>query len=335
MRLGAFRQCTAWTMFFCVYGVADAHPASVSDQPPTATFPSRPIRMVIPLAPGGGSDIVGRVVAQALTDHWGQTVVVDNRPGAGSVVGTAIVAKAAADGYTMLVSSSSVAISPALYKKLGYDTLRDLAAVSLLASQPSILAVHHAAPFNSPGDLVAFAKAHPRQLAFGSAGAGSATHLGGVLLGFSTGIDLLHVPYKSAGLATAALMSGEVQVLLTNMASVLPHGRAGKLKTLAVTSARRSPTAPEIPTMIEAGYSGFEYSTWYGMLVPARTPPGKIEYLHAATKASLGKHKTRERLVRQGLDIHGTTPDSFQNYLAAEIHRWERIVKATGLAPQD
>ncbi len=314
-------------------------PALAADTPsnpalqgvPGEKFPSRPLRMVIPLAPGGGSDIVGRIVALALAEHWAVPVVVDNRPGAGSTVGTAIVAKALADGYTILLSSSSVAISPALYRHLDFDTQRDLTGVSLLASQPSLLAVHHSVPVSSIVELIAHAKARPQHLAFGSAGKGSATHLGGELLKFNAGIELLHVPYKSAGLATTALLAGEVQVLMTNMASVLPYHKSGKIRVLAITSHKRSPAAPDIPTLAEAGVPKFEYSTWYGMLAPARTARNTVARLHAATAAVLSKPPVRDRLTAQGMDLHATSPDSFQAYFEGELRRWDRIIKAAGI----
>ncbi len=199
-------------------------------------YPAKPVRMIVPLAPGGGSDIVGRIVALGLSDYWGQPVVVDNRPGAGSTVGTSIAARAPADGYTLLVSSSSMAISPALYKNLNFDIRRDFDEVTLIASQPSILAVHPSVPASSVKELIALARSQPGRLSFASAGAGSATHLGTELLQHAAGISMLHVPYKSAGLATSALLSGEVQVLLTNMASTLPYVKSGKIKALGVSS---------------------------------------------------------------------------------------------------
>ena len=200
-------------------------------------YPTKPVRMIVPLAPGGGSDIVGRIIALELVNHWGQSVVVDNRPGAGSTVGTSIAAKAPADGYTLLVSSSSIAISPALYKNLDFDIKRDFAGVTLIASQPSILAVHSSVPVNSVKELIALARAHPGKLTYASAGPGSATHLGTELLKYTAGIDLLHVPYKSAGQATSALLSGETQILVTNMASVLPHVKSGRIKPPSHSSA--------------------------------------------------------------------------------------------------
>jgi tripartite-type tricarboxylate transporter receptor subunit TctC len=235
--------------------------------------------MVVPLAPGGGSDIVGRILAQALSDHWGKSVVVDNRPGAGSAVGTSIAAKAAPDGYTTLVSSSSMAISPALYKNLDFDVSRDFAGVTLIASQPSMLVVHPSVKAATVKELLALAKASPGKLPYASAGIGSATHLGTELLLYASKVEMLQVPYKSAGLATSALVSGEAQVLLTNMASVLPHVASGRLTALGISSAKRSALAPAVPTLSESGLPGFEYATWYGMLVPARTPQDIIGYL--------------------------------------------------------
>ena len=295
-------------------------------------YPTKPVRMIVPLAPGGGSDIVGRVLAMALTEYWGQSVIVDNRPGAGSAVGTSIAAKAAPDGYTLLVSSSSIAISPALYKNLNFDIKRDFAGVTLIASQPSILAVHSSVPANSLKELIGFAKQQPEKLAYASAGPGSATHLGMELLKHSAGISVLHVPYKSAGLATSALLSGEVQILLTNMASVLPHVKSGKIRALGVSSLKRSPLAADVPTVSEAGVPGFEYATWYGMLVPAAAPRTRIGRLHADITKIIKVPQVQERFVSQGLEILGTTPAEFEAYLAAEVAKWEKVVRAAGIS---
>lgn len=294
-------------------------------------YPSKPVRMIIPLAPGGGSDIVGRIVAQALSAQWGQSVIVDNRPGAGSTVGTAIAAKSASDGHTVLVSSSSVAISPALYKDLSYDVRRDFAGVTLIASQPSVLAVHPSLGVASLSELIALAKSRPGKLPYASAGPGSATHLGTELLKYSAGIDLLHVPYKSAGLATTALLAGEAQVLLTNMASVMPHLKSGRIKALGVSSARRSPLAPDLPTIAEAGVPGFEYATWYGMLVPAGTPPPIVERIRDDTAKSIHAPQVRDRFSGQGLDVYGTTPAEFQAHLGAELVKWEKLIRAAAV----
>jgi len=296
-----------------------------------ADYPTKPVRMIVPLAMGGGSDIVGRIVAVALADHWGQPVVVDNRPGAGSTLGTSIAAKAAPDGYTLLVSSSSMAISPALYKKLPFDVLRDFAPVTLIASQPSILAVHGAVNARTVPELIALAKAQPGMLAYGSAGTGSATHLGSELFKYAAGIDLLHVPYKSAGLATSALLAGEVQLLVTNMASVLPHIKSGRVRALGITSLQRSPIAPDVPTVAESGLPKFEYATWYGMLVPARTPSAIVTRIQTAIAKVLGAPQVRERLSQQGLEVLATSSGEFGRYLAEEVARWQTVVKAAGI----
>jgi len=288
--------------------------------------------MIVPFAPGGGSDIVGRILAVGLTEAWGQSVVVDNRPGAGSTLGTALAAKAPPDGYTLLVASSALALSPALYRDLPFDTLKDFAPVALLANQPSIVAVHPAVAAKSVGELVALAKAQPGKLAYASAGAGSATHLGSELLKLAAGIDLAHIPYKSAGQAASALVGGEVQVLVTNMATALPLARAGRIRGLAVTSPKRSSLAPELPTVAESGLAGFEYATWYGMLVPARTPAALVARLNQDSARALQSGPIRERLVAQGLDVIAGPADAFGTYLAAELARWARVAKVAQLA---
>ncbi len=296
-----------------------------------ATFPARPVRMIVPLAPGGGSDIVARIAAAALGDAWGQSIVVDNRPGAGSVVGTAIAAKALPDGHTLLVSSSSLAISPALYKELPYDLRRDFAPVTLLASQPSALAVHVSVPAASARELIALAKAQPGRLAYGSAGPGSATHLGSELFRIAGGIELLHLPYKSAGLATNALLSGEAQVLLTNMASVLPHLKGGRLRVLGVTSLKRSPLAPDVPTVAESGLPKFEYLTWYGMVVPAGTPRPVVDVIARDTSRALRAPAFLDRFTQQGLDLLVTSPAEFGRFIDAELQRWDAVVRKAGI----
>ena len=229
---------------FLIVALRSAYAGGVSAA--STVYPLKPVRIIVPLAPGGGSDIVGRIVAAALSGYWGRSVVVDNRPGAGSTVGSAIAADSPADGYTLLVSSSSIAISPALYKELAFDVKRDFAGISMIASQPSVLAVSSSVPVTTLQELIAYAKAHPDSLTYGSAGVGSATHLGTELLKYTAGIKILHVPYKSAGLATTSLLGGETQVLLTNMASVLPHRDSGKIKLVAVSSPKRLSIAPAI-----------------------------------------------------------------------------------------
>jgi len=314
--------------FGCALACVNA-PASAAE--PAAKYPLRPVRMIIPLAPGGGSDIVGRLAAAALTERWGETVIVDNRPGAGSAVGTALAARAIPDGHTLLVTSSSLAITPALRADLGYDVRRDFAPVTQIANQPSVLAVHPSQPVTTVKELVALARAQPGRLAYGSAGPGSATHLGSELFRLAAGIDLLHLPYKSAGLATSALLAGEVQVLLTNMASVLPQAKAGRARMLAVTSPKRTPLAPDLPTVAESGLAHFEYLTWYGALLPAGVPARVVEALQRDLVAALRAPAVAERMTAQGLTLVLDRPAQFGRYLGEELDRWAAVVRKAGI----
>jgi tripartite-type tricarboxylate transporter receptor subunit TctC len=315
----------------CMPAMLLVAPVPAQAQGAAAGFPARPVRVIVPLAPGGGSDIVARIAAAALGESWGQTVVVDNRPGSGSVVGTALAAKAQPDGHTVLVSSSSLAISPALYTKLPFDIRRDFVPVTLIASQPSLLAVHASVPAANVKELLALARAQPGKLTYGSAGPGSATHLGSELFRLAGGIELLHVPYKSAGLATNALLSGEAQVLITNMASLLPHVKGGKVRALGVTSQKRSALAPDVPTVSEAGLPKFEYLTWYGMMAPAGTPKAIVDALQRDTARALRTQSWSERFTQQGLDVLVTAPAEFSRFLAAELVRWDTVVRKAGI----
>lgn len=303
-------------------------------RPVPAAFPGKPVRMVVPLAPGGGSDIVGRIVAQALADHWGQPVVVDNRPGAGGAIGNGIVARAAPDGHTVLVSSSTMAISPALYKNQSSDILRDFATVTLIADQPSIIAVNPKVSAKSLAELIALFRKEPGKYAFGSAGNGTASHLANELFRLTARVDVMHVPYRSAGLAATGLLSGDIQFMVTNMATALPQVRSGRLLGVAVTSAKRVPSMPELPTATEAGLPGFEYTTWYGMLVPAGTPEAVVVRLHADIARQVAEPRVAERFSGQGLSVRVTSPQQFGKYLAGEVARWTQVVSAAGIQKQ-
>jgi len=300
----------------------------------SSAYPARPVRMIVPFAPGGGSDIVGRILAQGLNDRWGQAVVVDNRPGAGSTVGTALAARTVPDGHSILVSSSAIAFSPSLYKQLSYEITKDFASVSLLARQPSILAVAGNVPAASVKELIDLARARPGKLGFGSAGIGSATHLGGELFRYSAGVELVHVPYKSAGLAMSALLAGEVQVLLTNGATVLPHVKSGKVRALASSGRQRSEQVPDLPTIADAALPGFEYDTWYALLVPVATPPERIARLHADAVQVLRDRKFGPLLTSQGLEIVASTPAALASYLKSEIAKWGKVIQAAGVQAQ-
>jgi tripartite-type tricarboxylate transporter receptor subunit TctC len=299
-----------------------------------AEYPVKPVRMIVPLAPGGGSDIVARIVALALADRWGQAVVVDNRPGAGGNIGNILVAKSAPDGYTMLVSSSTMAISPALYRDQPVDIVRDFQPVTLLASQPSIITAHPAVPAKTLKELIALMRAQPGKFTFGSAGAGTASHLANEQFLVAAGAKALHVPYKSAGLAATALLGGEIQFMVTNMATALPQVKSGRLKAYAVTGTQRVPSAPELPTAAEAGLPGYEYTTWYGMLLPAGVSAPLLARVHADVAAILREPQTQERFATQGLDVHSTTAAEFARYLRSELAKWSGVVQVAGLTPQ-
>lgn len=297
-------------------------------------FPEKPVRMVVPLAPGGGSDIVGRIVASALSDRWGQTVVVDNRPGASGMIGNGIVARSLPDGYTVLVSSSTMAIGPALYKKPAFDMVNDFSAVTLIAEQPSIIAVNTKVPAKTLPELLALMKAQPGKFAFGSAGNGTASHLANELFKLTAGVDVLHVPYKSAGLAATALLSGEIQFMVTNMATALPQVRAGRLNGVAVTSAQRVASVPDMPTAIEAGLADYQYTTWYGMLTPAATPAVIVARMNDDLIAQMRQPEVQQRFAKSGLQVRGTSRDEFGKYLASEVGRWKKVVKMAGIEPR-
>jgi tripartite-type tricarboxylate transporter receptor subunit TctC len=314
--------------------LAGLAPAAAPLAAQTQSYPAKPVRVVVPLAPGGGSDIVARIAAQALSDAWGQSLVVDNRPGAGGTLGTAIVAKAPADGYTTLVSSSTMAIGPALFRNIGFDVLRDFAPVTLIADQPSIIAVNPKVPAKTLSELIALFKKEPGKHAFGSAGNGTASHLANELFKLSAGVDTIHVPYKSAGLATTGLLSGEIQYMVTNMATALPQVRSGRLTGVAVTSEKRVDAAQDIPTASEAGLPGFAYTTWYGMLVPAGSPVAVVQRFHRDLAKQVRDPQVAKRFTGQGLTVRVSAPQEFSKYLTEELARWQQVVNAAGIQKQ-
>jgi tripartite-type tricarboxylate transporter receptor subunit TctC len=293
-------------------------------------YPVKPVRLVVPFAPGGGTDIIARLVAQYLGEALGQPVVADNRGGAGSTLGTEIVAKAPPDGYTVLLGNISLAFNAGLYKKLSYDALRDLAPITLVAVQPNILVIHPSLPAKTLKDFIALAQANPGKYTYCSAGTGSGTHLAGELLKMLTRIDLVHVPYKGTGPALNDLIGGQVHMMVSTFASALPHTKTGRLRALAVTSAKRSSAAPDVPTLIEAGVPGFEYSTWYGLLAPAGVRKEIVDKLNASVKQVLARDDVRQKFESQGVDALWNTPAEFSAYLKAETAKWGKVVKATG-----
>jgi len=296
-----------------------------------ATYPNKPIRMVVGFAPGGGPDIVARQISPTLAENLGQPVIIDNRSGAGGTIAEDIVAKAIPDGYTMLLCASSIAISPSLYTKLPYIATRDLAAVSLVGVSASVLVVNPALPAKSVKELIALAKAKPGQLSFASSGNGAGAHLAGELFQSMTAIDMVHVPYKGTAPGLLAVLSGEVSMIFAPSASALPHVQAGRLRALAITTAKRSPAAPEIPTVAEAGVPGYEAFPWYGVLVPARTPPEIISRMHAEIKKVVESREIKQRLAAMGVETASQTPEEFASYIKVETKKWAKVISRAGV----
>ena len=297
-------------------------------------YPARPIRFIVPFPPGGGNDIVGRIVAAKLAEVLGQQVVIDNRGGAGGTIGTDLTAKAPPDGYTILVNNISLAVNQSLFRKLPYDTVRDLAPVSLVGRQPNVLVVHATLAAKSVGELIAFARTKPGELNYGSGGSGTASHLATEMLKLMTKTDITHVPYKGLGPALTDLVGGRVELIISTLASALPQIKSGKLRALAVTTARRSSFFPQVPTMDEAGVRGYEFSTWYGLLVPAGTPHAIVEQLNVATKTAVASPAVAEQFAAQGLEPASSSSKDFGAYLKSEVAKWGRVIKASGATPE-
>ncbi len=295
-------------------------------------YPARPVRFIVPFAPGGSTDTLARTLAVRLTDALGQQVVVDNRSGGNGNIGTDIVAHAVPDGHTILLGYiANLGIGPSLYAKLPFDPLKDFAPITLLAVAPNILVAHPSVPVKSVKELVAYAKANPNKVNYASAAVASLGHLAGELLNSSAGIQMQHVPYKGSGQAVIDLLAGQVQVMFSGMSSVMPHIKAGKLRPLAVTGAQRSPATPEVPTIAEAGYPGFEASAWYGVLAPAGTPKAIVLRLNGEILRALKIPEVKERLENVGFEIVGGTPEAFGAYMKTEFDKWARVVKTSGL----
>jgi tripartite-type tricarboxylate transporter receptor subunit TctC len=293
-------------------------------------YPTKPVRLIVPTSPGGGTDLVGRVIAQALSQTLGQQFVVENRGGAGSTLGNGVAAKAPADGYTLLLAQLNLAFTASYYRKLPYDTLRDFAAISLLGTQPFIVTVHPSLPVKSVKELIALAKKKPGELAYGSGGAGSGPHIGMELFRYATGVDVLHVPYRGAGPAFVDLIAGQVQLMIATRSIVLPHARDGRVRPLAITSLKRHPALSGLPTVAESGVPGYHFEAWYGLAAPAGTPAPIIQRLNEATLKVLPSGEVRERLAGDGIEATGSTPEQFAAYLRREVELCAKVVKAIG-----
>ena len=300
--------------------------ASASAQP----FPTKPIKIIVPFPAGGTVDFFARVISTKLSEALGQSVLVENRAGAGGNIAAEAVAKAAPDGYTLLMGSEIIAINTSLYSKMGYDPVKDLAPITLVGTVPNILIVHPSLPVNSVNDLIALAKKTPGKISFASTGQGTSTHLSSELFKLMAHVDMLHVPYKGGPPAIADLISGQVNMMFINMPTGITHVRSGKAKIIAVSSIKRVSQLPDVPTVDQAGVKGFETSAWSGLYAPAGTPADIINRLNAEVVKILKQPSVREQLMAQGAEPVGDTPEEFSRFTLAEISKWAKIIKISG-----
>ncbi|MPZ44327.1 MAG: tripartite tricarboxylate transporter substrate binding protein [Betaproteobacteria bacterium] len=305
--------------------------ASAAEAALAQDYPTKPIRMVVAVAPAGPTDILARMIGQKLTDSWGQPVIIDNRPGGGQVIGTDIVAKSQPDGYTLLMSTNTFAVNPALFKRLPYDPQRDFTPITLVAEVPLILAIHPSVPASTVKELIAVAKARPGQLNYGSSGTSSSLRLAAELMQSMVDIQMVHVPYKGTGPATTALVGGHVQLMFTNPMVALSQVKAGKLRALAITSARRSDKIPELPTMSEAGLPGYTAGSWFGLMAPAKTSPATVDKLHGEVVRILRMPNVQELMAGSGANAIGNTPQEFSSYIRADMAKWAKVIRASGI----
>ena len=295
------------------------------------TYPSKPVRMVVPFPAGGGIDTVARILAPKLSEGLGQPVVIDNRVGASGTVGTELVAKSPADGHTLLATFASHAQNASLYPKLGYDTVKDFAPITLIATVPNILVVNPALPVKTVKDLIALAKKRPGEILYASIGNGTPAHLSAELFNNMAGIKMTHVAYKGAAPSIVALISGETQLTFTTVLVAMPHVKSGRLRALGVCSLKRSPVLPDLPTIDEAGVKGYESNAWYGLLGPAKTPPAIVEQLNRETLKVLQMPDVRDNLKNQGAEPVGDSPREFAAVIVQEIDKWRKVVEAAGI----
>jgi tripartite-type tricarboxylate transporter receptor subunit TctC len=320
----AARHCTALLIWGLVSAAAPAHGLP-------ADYPNRPVRWIVPFAPAGPTDLMSRAVAEKLSQRLGQQFVVDNRAGAGGNIGAEVVAKAAPDGYTLMIGHVGThAINVTLYPRIAFDPVRDFTPITLIATLPLALVVHPSVPAKDAKELIAHAKARPGQLNFASAGNGGPTHLTGELLKSSAGIDIVHVPYKGNAAALLDLVAGRVQMMFSNMLTAMPHVRAGKLRAIGISSAKRSPQAPELPTIAESGVPGFAAVPWYGVLGPPSLPRPIVSKLNTEIARALAQPDMQERFVAQGVDLQSSTPEQFAALIKSEVIKWRKVVRDAG-----
>ncbi len=322
--IGVVTGCGIWLNACAQTPAAGAGPA----------YPAKPIRFILPFPPGGPTDILGRAIGQKLAEQLGQPVVVDNRPGAAGNVGTEYASKQPADGYTIALVSPSFSISPSLYKKLGYDPVRDFAPVSLVAQIPNVLLVHPLVPAQSLQELVRLAKANPGKLSFGSGGLGTSQHLAGETLKVLGKVNIVHVPYKGSNQAMLGMMGGDIDIVVIGTPPAVPQVQARRVRALAVLAAERVPALRDVPTSREAGFPGYEVTSWYGVVVPADTPREIVNRLNSELAKIMNSPEGRERIVAAGFDTMTSTPEKFGEFISSETARWAKVIKASGLQPE-
>jgi len=313
------RLLAAFTLFFSLCALA---------QEP---YPSKPIRFILPFPPGGGTDLLGRLIADRLSTALGQPVVTENRGGAGGNVGAEAAARSAPDGYTIVLVAPSLAISPTLYAKLNYDPIKDFAPIALVAQVPNVMVTHPSVPATTLAEFIAYARANPGKLNFGSGGLGTSNHLAGELFNLRTGAGLIHVPYKGVNLAMNGVLAGEVHLVFLGVPVPAPHIKAGRLRGLAILGRERSPLIPDVPTAAEAGLADFDVTTWYGVLAPAGTPRPIIQRLNAELTKMMQAADVKERLATMGTDPLTSTPEQFDAYIKQEIAKWGEVIRKAGL----
>lgn len=316
------------SLFKCAVALACALAAVAAS---AQQYPTKPVRWIVPFPPGGGTDVISRAIAQKLTEAWGQQVIADNRPGSGGTIGLAAATKSPADGYTVVLGQlANVAIAPALYTKLPYDPVKELQPVTLVLSAPLILVAHPSLPAKNTRELLALARAKPDAITFGSPGNGTTGHLAGEMIKTATGVKMTHVPYKGASPAITGLLGGEIAIYVSSIPPALPPMKAGRLKALGVTSAKRTATLPDVPTIAESGLPGYEVTNWYGVMVPAGVPKDILARLHTEIVRILQLPDVRQRFVGEGGDVAPNTPEQFAAFIRSEIAKWGKAVKDSG-----